>query len=882
MNQSKAVSDTTIQSPVLHPTVWNAILRRLGLLLVCCALWLLCSNLTLANALPGLPEPMESDPDLPLPAELLGFEPGQRHPHHHELLHFYRQLAEHSDRVRIETIGRSYGGREQTLIFFSSPEQLADLDAMRDRRVPASRAGEGRPVIWLGYAVHGNEASAATAAALTAWYLAAAQDEQVLDWLDDMLIIMEPAINPDGIDRFAHWVNNHRGRHPSSDPGDREHNEAWPNGRTSYYWFDLNRDWLPITHPVSQNRLREYHRWRPHLLTDVHEMGHNATYFFQPGVPERNNPATPERVYELTQKIAEFHADLLDQAGEPFYTREIFDDYYIGKGSTYPDLTGSVGILFEQASARGHLMQTDYGERSFAEAIANQVRTSISTLQGAYAHRAELLDHQAQFFSQRNEQNGGWLLADGGDPGRAEQLLKLLLGHALEVRPTTEIVTLDGIEYPAGRAWVIPAGQDQVRLIRSMFDTSTELPMETFYDVSTWPMHLAYNLPLEQRRSLPQSGPALTAPDTTDKHTIANWPTQAPPAWVIPWGQYRAPAVAAALLRDGYRLQAAKRPLTVNMNGRPYALTRGSVIIHPSIQPEHLTPVGERLKSLAHEYRIEIIAADSGLSQAGIDLGSPSAPVLQPLRPALLVGRGLRANHAGYLWHWFDTRLDQPLTQLEWSRVARANADLSEYSHLLLPDGNYSAMPDAFRQNLIDYVRGGGQLIAMRNAAKWVESLELGWSFEDTPASDEAEASGDDRDPDRRYADFDLDFARTLIGGSALSMTLDTTHPLGFGYRQNSIAVFRRGAHQLRSTENAYARVGRYTEEPLRAGYLSATTRAKLSGTTALDATRFGRGVVVRMADDYVFRGYWVGTEKLLANALLFGSLIETTNLPEQ
>ena len=191
-------------------------------------------------------------------------------------------------------------------------------------------------------------------------------------------------------------------------------------------------------------------------------------------------------------------------------------------------------------------------------------------------------------------------------------------------------------------------------------------------------------------------------------------------------------------------------------------------------------------------------------------------------------------------------------------------------------------MPETFKQNLVDYVRSGGQLIAMRNAAKWVESLELGWSFEQKAQSGDADQDTDNNDTDRRYADFDRDFARTLIGGSALAMELDTTHPLGFGYRQNSIAVFRRGAYQLSATENTYARAGRYAEQPLAAGYLSAATRARLSGTTALDATRFGRGVVIRMADDYVFRGYWIGTEKLLANALLFGALIESTDLPEE
>ncbi|MEM7053641.1 MAG: M14 family zinc carboxypeptidase [Pseudomonadota bacterium] len=831
-----------------------------------------------AQTLPGLPDELTRDDSLPLPAGLLGFEPGDRHPHHHELLDMYQTLAELSDRVQIETIGRSHGGRSQVLLYFASPERLAELEEIRDQRQDASRAGEGPPVIWLGYAVHGNEASAASAAALTAWYLAASNDDQVQNWLNEMIIVMEPMINPDGIDRFAHWVNNHRGRHPSSDPRDREHNEVWPNGRTSYYWFDLNRDWLPLTHPESQNRLREYHRWRPHVLTDVHEMGHNATYFFQPGVPERNNPATPSRVFEITQKIAQFHANILDQAGEPFYTKEVFDDYYAGKGSTYPDLTGSVGILFEQASARGHRMQTHYGERSFAEAIANQVRTSISSLKGAYAHQDELLDYQAEFFTEALESGGGWILADSGDPGRAESLLRMLLGHAIEVRPTTGEVTIDGVDYPAGRAWVIPARQDQFRLIRSIFDAPTELPMETFYDVSAWPMHLAYNLPLSEVRSLPESGAPLTRTSVISQTPATNWPEQAP-AWIIRWDQYRAPAVAAALLREGYRVQAIKQPSTVDLGGVSRELVRGSIIVHPAIQEAHLPSATTRLKELSRHYGVELLAADTGLSLAGLDLGSPNAPVLQPLNPALVVGPGVRANHAGYLWHWFDTRLDQPVVQLDLNWLARNRIDLSEYSHLLLPDGSYDNQPDTFKQNLTDYVHGGGQLIAMRNASKWVESLDLDWAFvESQTSSDETESDAELR----RYADFDQDFVRTLIGGSALNMTLDVTHPLGFGYTQDAISTFRRGSHVLQSTRNAYAAPGRYAENPLMAGYLSKATREQLSATTALDANRFGRGVVIRMADDYVFRGYWVGTEKLLANALMFGSLIESTRLPAE
>src|SRR6056297_3849744 len=392
-----------------------------------------------AGAAPGLPATASLDPSVPSPAEVLGFEPGERHPRHDQVVSYFRALAAASDRVRIEETGRTHDGRPLLLAYFARPDRLQSLDALRDSRQQASREGAGPLVAWLGYSVHGNEASGASAALVMAWYLAASQSPEVAGWLDQMIIVMEPAINPDGLDRFAHWANMHRGRHPSADPADREHHEAWPNGRTNYYWFDLNRDWMPLTHPESRARVRHYHLWRPHVVTDVHEMGIEASYFFQPGVPDRNHPLMPQGNQEITARLAEVHGEILDAAGQPYYTRESFDDYYIGKGSTYPDVTGGVGILFEPGASRGHVVDTPWGPRSFADAIANQVRTSISTLRGARAAAGDLLDYQQGFFRDaqdqaRRDRRAGWVLGDGGDPVRAGGLLDLLLGHDIDVR----------------------------------------------------------------------------------------------------------------------------------------------------------------------------------------------------------------------------------------------------------------------------------------------------------------------------------------------------------------------------------------------------------------------------------------------------------------
>ncbi|MBY6205029.1 M14 family zinc carboxypeptidase [Halomonas denitrificans] len=835
----------------------------------------LLATATQAADLPGLDRTLSARGDLPSVEDLLGFSPGERHPRNHELVAYYRELAERSERMRVETIGTSSGGNEHVLAYFGRPDRLEQLDALRAGRIEASRDGTGPVIVWLGYSVHGNEASGASAAPIVAWFLAASDAPELDDWFEHVIVVMEPVINPDGVDRFAHWANMHRGRHPSADPNDREHAEGWPNGRTSYYWFDLNRDWLPLTHPVSKQRIRHYRQWRPHVLTDAHEMGHRSTYFFQPGIPERNNPDTPPRVFELTERIAEYHARRLDAAGEPYYSRESFDDYYLGKGSTYPDLTGGIGILFEQGTARGHVIDTPYGQRRFVDAVANQVRTSLSTLEASVALRDELRAYQRQSFVDARDagpRRGGWLIGDGGDPQRALRLLETLVGHGIEVRPVDGRVTISGREQADGTAWAIPARQDLARFVRAIFATPRDLPMETFYDVSAWPLQHAFDLPFEAVDRLPATGDALaeplaapSAPSAVDTDALA---------WAVDWSQHRAPALLSALLADGYRVQAAEQPTALSTTEGERTFGRGSLVVHSGIQPADLPDIGARLAELSERFGVEVASIGSGLARAGLDLGSPSVAVMDTPKVAMLTGPGINPYNAGTVWRWFDVHLEQPMTMLN---VNRLPADLDRYSHLVLPDGNHEFRGEAFRTALVDYVRSGGTLVALRSSARWVEDLELEWSF--VEEGDDPEEDRDEPAERKRYSDHELDFARRLIGGSALTVEIDPTHPLAWGYDTDDLVLFRQGAHVLRTSTNVYARPGVYGESPLVAGYLADPVAEDLAGTTALGADRLGDGLVIRMADDVLFRGYWAGAEKLFANALFHSKRIGRTQL---
>ena len=339
-----------------------------------------------------LPAGVTYDPAVPKPAQVIYHEVGQWHVTHDRLLLYMQTLAKAvPQRIQLVNMGLSYEDRPQVLLIITSPRNHARLSEIREQHVqltdPARSASldiKSMPaVLWIGHSIHGNEPSGSNASLLTAYHLAAAQGAAIDKLLDSTVILLDPSFNPDGLQRFSTWANQHKSKNLVSDPNAREYNEVWPGGRFNHYWFDLNRDWLPAQHVESQNRLRWFHLWKPNVLTDHHEQGSDASFFFQPGVPSRVNPLTPSQNQEITSRLATYHADALIRIGSLYFTKENYDDFYYGKGSTYPDINGSVGILFEQASSRGHGQQTANGLLTFPFTIRNQFVTTLSTLEGS-------------------------------------------------------------------------------------------------------------------------------------------------------------------------------------------------------------------------------------------------------------------------------------------------------------------------------------------------------------------------------------------------------------------------------------------------------------------------------------------------------------------
>jgi len=847
-----------------------------------------------------LPAGTAYDPKVPTPEQFFGFQIGEWHLRSDQLNAYLQAVAAAApDRVKFEVVGHTHERKPLALVTITARDNHARLEEIRTQHLalldPAKSAAldvRGMPVIVaMGYSIHGNEPSGVNAVPLVVYHLAAAQGPAIEETLRQAVILVEPLRNPDGSDRAAQWFNQHRSLTAlSADPADREHNEAWPRGRYNHYWFDPNRDWLPLVHPEAQARAELFHRWRPNVLTDHHEMGTNSTYFFQPGVPSRNNPSSPKQVFELTQKIAAFHQRALDGKGVFYYSEQGFDDFYPGKGSTYPDLHGTVGILFEQASSRGHAQESDNGLVEFPFTIRNQVLTSFSTLEAALALRPELLTLQKNYPRDtaelaRASQVKAYVFGDDGDPARAWALLDLLAKHRVEVRPLTEPVQADGRTFAPGAAWVVPVEQAQFRLVNEMFVRRTQFEDNVFYDVSAWTLPLAYNLPYAELARVPATGGALGAPAFPAGKLVGGHSDY---AYLFNWNGYFAPRALQRLHAAGIFVKGLTSSLTaIAADGTRASFGPGAVLVPVGMQPEKAALIRSVIDTIVREDAVTVHGCGTGLTPQGVDFGSASFVPLAPVRVALLVGDGVDPHDVGAAWHVLDQRVGLAPTLLDVAHTGRARLD--RYNVIVLADGRYDDLGETFVTNLKRWVRDGGTLVTMGRAAQWAARKELApLEFAGRNAPEPAAATAgraratpvaaaEESSPAPRrhpYGSASDREALRLVAGAVFAASIDPTHPLGYGFTDDRLSLLRKNTILLKPAKSPYETPVVYTAKPLQAGFASEANQQAIAHTAAVVALATGRGAVVAMPDDPNFRGFWYGGNRVFFNALFYGRAI--------
>ncbi|MCP9767788.1 zinc carboxypeptidase [Lacihabitans sp. LS3-19] len=807
-----------------------------------------------------LPTNVSYNKEIPTPKEFLGYEVGEQHVNPFEVYAYYREVAKHSDRIKIETYARSFENRELLLATVSSPKNLVKLNEIKAEHAKLSQSDiskslkiEQMPiVVWMGYSVHGNEASGLNSSLLTIYYLAAAEGKEIDDLLNESIILVDPCINPDGGNRFSTWVNQNKSQTLVSDINAREFKETWPGGRTNHYWFDMNRDWLYQQLPESKGRLVKFYDWLPNILTDHHEMGSNSTFFFQPGIPERTHPMTPVKNIDLTVKFGKFQAAGLDSIGSYYYTKENYDDFYYGKGSTLPDVNGSIGILFEQASSRGHLQENVNGVISFPFTVRNQFTASLSTLKAGKSMRTELLNYMRDFYSEKSTDDiKAYVFGGGNDPVRVWEMVNVMRRNQIEVYKLGKNEGIGSKQFQKSDAFVVPMNQPKHRLVKSLFEQRTTFADSAFYDISAWTLPLCMNVPFAESKSNVSLG---------EKITEANFPSgsvvgESKYSYLFEWDGYFAARSAYELLDAGYILKYAMEPFKSVIDGKEKEFSYGTI----QIQCGDKNPTS-LLKKLAERDGTIFYAQSTGLTTSGINMGSEKFRRMQKPQALMIVGDGVDYNDAGEVWHLLDQRVSFPMSFADISQVNRI--DLEKYTHIIINQGRYGELSE---EKIKKYVAGGGTIVALGDGASWLSQKKIG----SVSVKPQASNDGKGKRPFAMKTSYDGAMATS---GAILEAKIDPSHPICYGYKQSTLPIFKVNNVVFEETGNPYNTPLIFTEKPLMAGYVHSKNIERFKSSPAVIAQTVGAGKIISFSDNPNFRAFWYGTNKLFLNALFFGN----------
>ena len=807
------------------------------------------------------------DENIKSPEEFLGYPIGEMHTRHDLIVSYMTYLSNTSDKADMFSYATSYEGRKLIYLIVSSPEKINNIDEIRkshlsyikpddENYIQSDKPTDFPVIINLGYNVHGNEPSSSEAAMLTAYTLISSKSKEVEEYLENSIVLIDPTINPDGRDRHTQWVNSYKGSPLVDDPQDAEHNEYWPGGRTNHYWFDLNRDVLLGIHPETRGKIEFHHNWYPNVTMDFHEMGTNSTYFFVPWKTHAaKDPVIPQENYEYFERLfGEFFAKGLDEIGSMYFSKEAFDKTYPGYHSSYGDLMGGIGMLFEQASSRGHKQVTQFGEITFPFTIRNQYVSGMNTVKGSVEMKDELMEYQQRFFASAltdadKKRTKGYSFKMGKDRNKTKAFIDKLMIHDISVLKDND-------------NFFVPTKQKNYRTVRSIFETNTEFRDSVFYDASAWSIANFYDIDYNSS-SKDIQGVEL---DNLDNLFSVNKIDESEYAYIINSVDYNIPAVINSLVNSDILVSTAFKPFTINTSSGLIPFDYGSLVIPVSLQKISPKELFNKLENIQNKFQVNIYSAPSGLSSGGIDLGSRYVSPLKKQKAMMLVGTGVRSYEAGEVWHLLDQRVGMPISKIPIRNFDKVSLDT--YTTMVIVSGSYDFNDDQIKK-IKDWASNGNTIISIGSGSKFL--IDNGIVNEKLLKSDKDE----DRKDYQPYIDAQDNRGKERIGGIILNAHVDLTHPIGFGYEDSNIPVYRNNTVWIQPSDNEYSSVVRYTNDPLIDGFITDNNAKKLNSTISLLVSKIGNGRAVMFSDNPNFRGSWYGTNRLFLNAILLGDKIQ-------
>lgn len=824
--------------------------------------------------------------NIPSPGSFLGYPLGSQFTRHAQIAGYFRAVALAApDRVKLEQYGETNEGRPLLLAYIASPENLLRLEAIRLNNLRlAGIVHDGTPpdaqapaIVWLSYNIHGNEPSSSEAAMRTLYALLDPAESRNKEWLQHTVVIIDPCLNPDGRERYVNWYTMVVGKNPNPDPQSREHNEPWPGGRGNHYNFDLNRDWAWQTQIETQQRMKKYNAWLPQVHVDFHEQGINNPYYFAPAAEPYHDVITPwQRRFQVM--IGKNNAKYFDRRGWLYFTKEEFDLFYPSYGDTYPLYNGAIGMTFEQAgnSAGGSSVITaDEDTLTLADRVEHHFTASLSAIEMSSQHAPELVSEFRKYFSDAQTGAAGefraWVVKGDRYGIKLDRLKDLLDRNGISWIPLSRSGDLTGLDYQSGKMapfrfgygdLLIKAAQPKSNLLRVLFERNSHISDSITYDITAWSLPFAFGLQTYGLTGVidPSSRdfPVMSEPMAIRTDRTATY------AYVARWTGMQSARFLSQLLQKGVKIRFAEQAFQAN--GQEFE--KGSLIIVTADTVAGGSP-DTLLTGIAKRTGVGLWPIASGFVEKGADFGSSHVRLIHKPRVAVLTGPEVNSLNAGEVWHFFEQELDYSVSLINAGEAGEV--DWRKYDVLILPDGEYKFPDDKNVADLLkNWVKQGGRLIAMGNA---VAQLAKGdWGI--CPKTADADSDEDDKEKKnadysdlRRYADRERHEASANVPGSIYRVELDNSHPLAFGYPDYY--------YSLKQDDRVYEfikekgwNVGVIKKENYVSGFTGSKAKEKLKDGLIFGVQEMGKGKIVYMADDPLFRDFWENGKLLFCNAI--------------
>ena len=818
---------------------------------------------------------------LPSPEQFLGYPLGTKFTPHHDIARYFEALAAAKpDMMKLYQYGKTYEGRPLMVAYISAPENIARLDAIKTNNLRLAGMAKDKmapamdmpAVVWLSYNVHGNEPSSSEAALKTIFALLDPANAKTKSWLKNIVLIMDPCINPDGRDRYVNWFNSVSSAIPNPEPLSREHQEPWPGGRTNHYNFDLNRDWAWQSQVETQQRLKLYNEWLPQVHVDFHEQGYNEPYYFAPAAEPYHEVVTPwQREFQVL--IGKNNAKYFDANGWLYFTKERFDLFYPSYGDTYPTYNGAIGMTFEQGGIRGGLaiINEDGDTLKLADRLEHHYTTGLSTLEMASNNAGRLVSEFRKFFTDATVNGTGeyktFIIRYDGRPDIQAKLRNYLAVNGITYEFVNAKKTIKAYDYITGKEesrnlevndMIISSFQPKSALVKVLFEPRSRITDTATYDITAWSIPYAWGLEAYASRER-ISGSAYR--DSIQVSKPAAGPG-APMGYAITWNSFSGARLLSKLLQQEIKVRYAEKAFIVD--GKTFE--KGTLIILKTSNNKIGESLFTRIMTSAEELGMQqaVTPVYTGFVDKGYDFGSPNVHSIKKPKVGLFTGEGVNANAAGELWHYFEQQLTYPVSLI--NATSASSLDWHDYDVMIMPEGNYRFLNDKSSQDLVrNWVSRGGKIIAMESAVSQLAQLDWGVKLK----KDEDKKDDDPLKPYERlkqYENRERDYLPNTIPGAVYKLDLDNTHPLAFGYPKHYFT--------LKMDDNIYEfmkegwNVGVIKKENYVSGFAGSKTKMKLKDGLLIGVLPMGKGNIIYMADDPVFRSFWENGKLLLANAI--------------